>query len=72
MRKNWLQRKQMKKILHEAGLHLLLIPAALVFLVPFIWMLSTSLKSDAQLYVYPPIWIPIPPQWSNYPTPSVT
>jgi multiple sugar transport system permease protein len=48
-------------------MHLLLIPAAAVFLVPFIWMFSTSLKSNPQLYVYPPIWFPIPPQWSNYP-----
>ena len=31
-------------------------------------MLSTSLKSKTQLYVYPPILVPIPPEWSNYPT----
>ncbi len=61
-------RKLRKKILREVGMHLLLIPAAVLFLIPFIWMVSTSLKSDPQLYVYPPIWIPIPPQWSNYPT----
>ena len=65
--KNRLRRKRMRQILREIGFHLLLIPAALIFLVPFIWMVSTSLKSDTQLYVYPPIWVPIPPQWSNYP-----
>jgi multiple sugar transport system permease protein len=47
--------------------HILLIPAAIVFLMPFLWMLSTSLKPDSQLYSYPPIWIPNPLQWSNYP-----
>ena len=36
-------------------------------MVPFLWMLSTSLKSDQQIYVYPPVWIPNPIQWSNYP-----
>ncbi len=35
-------------------------------LVPFIWMLSTSLKSQAQLFVFPPEWIPDPVLWSNY------
>ena len=35
-------------------------------LVPFIWMLSTSLKSQAQLFVFPPEWIPNPVLISNY------
>ncbi|MBX3054630.1 MAG: carbohydrate ABC transporter permease [Caldilineaceae bacterium] len=30
-------------------------------------MLSTSLKTDQQLYVYPPQWIPNPFNWANYP-----
>ncbi len=46
----------------------MLIPAALLFMLPFFWMLSTSLKSNTQLYTYPPVWIPNPPQFSNYPT----
>ena len=47
--------------------HIVLLPAAAVFLLPFLWMLSTSLKPDAQLFAYPPIWIPHPFQWENYP-----
>ena len=30
-------------------------------------MLSTSLKGDTQIFVYPPIWIPNPFAWDNYP-----
>src|SRR6266545_6658328 len=48
-------------------IHAALVPAAAVFLLPFLWMISTSLKSDAQLFAYPPIWIPNPLQWANYP-----
>src|SRR5258708_7437530 len=48
-------------------IHILLIPAAFVFLLPFLWMLSTALKPDSQLFAYPPIWIPSPLQWSNFP-----
>lgn len=39
---------------------------SLVFALPFIWMISTSLKTDPQVYQIPPIWIPLPPRWENY------
>jgi multiple sugar transport system permease protein len=35
-------------------------------LFPFLWMISTSLKSDSQVLIYPPLWVPDPPVWSNY------
>lgn len=39
---------------------------AVVIFIPFIWMLSASLKNLTQLYAYPPKIIPKPPQWHNY------
>jgi len=48
-------------------LHLILISGSALFLIPFVWMVSTSLKTDAQLTVYPPVWVPHPALWSNYP-----
>ena len=44
----------------------LLILFGFLFLIPFLWMVSTSLKPSTQLFVYPPVWIPKPFQWSNY------
>lgn len=35
-------------------------------LVPFLWMLSTSLKNLAEAQIYPPRWIPRQLLWSNY------
>jgi multiple sugar transport system permease protein len=35
-------------------------------LFPFLWMISTSLKSDSQVLIYPPLWLPSPPIWGNY------
>jgi len=35
-------------------------------LFPFLWMISTSLKSDSQVLIYPPVWFPNPPIWGNY------
>ncbi len=63
-----LTRRQVRHAVRSLLIHSALIPAALVFMTPFLWMLSTSLKSDTQLYVYPPILVPIPPHWANYPT----
>jgi len=63
---NWLTRKQVTTLLRQILTHVVLLPAALVFLLPFLWVLSTSLKTDAQLYAYPPVWIPNPLKWSNY------
>ena len=40
---------------------------AAAMIIPFLWMLSTSLKNDMQAYQFPPIWIPRPAAWENYP-----
>ena len=64
------QRQRAKRIrgfVRSILIHASLIPAALIFTLPFMWMLSTSLKPDVQFYAFPPVLIPSPLQWSNYP-----
>ncbi len=39
---------------------------AAVLLIPFFWMISTSLKPTNQVFIFPPIWIPRPIMWENY------
>ena len=34
--------------------------------IPFIWMVSTSLKDLGQVFLFPPQWIPNPVLWRNY------
>lgn len=46
--------------------HLLLIAGAIVFLFPFLWMLSTALKPIEQVMTLPPRWIPKPILWRNF------
>lgn len=48
-------------------LHLALGLGALIMVIPFVWMVSTSFKELAQVFVYPPEWIPNPFIWENYP-----
>jgi multiple sugar transport system permease protein/sn-glycerol 3-phosphate transport system permease protein len=45
---------------------LILALGAMVIMVPFYWMISTSLKAQGNLYLYPPQWIPSPIVWSNF------
>ena len=48
-------------------LYAILIAGAIVVTIPFIWLVSSSLKPQAQLVAFPPIWIPKPILWENYP-----
>ena len=41
--------------------HLALIEGSVLFAFPFIWLLSTSMKYDEELFVYPPRWLPTMP-----------
>lgn len=63
----FLTRKRVRRFVREILAHIALLPIAFVFMLPFLWMVSTSLKTDQQLYAYPPIWIPNPFNWANYP-----
>jgi ABC-type glycerol-3-phosphate transport system permease component len=41
--------------------------ATFVVLIPFAWLISTSLKPDLKsVFIFPPEWIPNPPAWRNY------
>ena len=43
------------------------IGVAILFLLPLYWMISSSLKPEYQVLASPPVWIPNPVRWANYP-----
>lgn len=45
---------------------ILLLMGVLVTVGPFAWMLSTSIKPDADVFQYPPTLFTDAPQWQNY------
>ncbi len=47
--------------------HIVLVVFSIAFVLPFLWMLSTSLKPIEQTMSNPPEWIPKTVLWSNYP-----
>ncbi len=42
------------------------IGASILFVIPFVWALSGSLKNPYQLELFPPEWLPQPVLWQNY------
>lgn len=55
-----------KSMTLKAVVYILLILTALVMLLPFVWMLSASLKLDKDVFTFPVNWIPKNPRWLNY------
>ena len=62
----WYQRRKTRQIAHAVLVYALVIPGAVLFTIPLLWMLSTALKDPKQIFVYPPQWIPNPMLWSNF------
>jgi multiple sugar transport system permease protein len=50
----------------RTGLYFLLLVTIVITLLPFIWMLSSSLKYDTDVFSVPIQWIPKNPVWNNY------
>lgn len=55
-----------RHVISRAVLYLSVIMLCAIILLPIIWALSTALKSPAQVFVYPPQWIPHPLRWQNF------
>ena len=56
-----------KAVLSRVIIYLILIIVALIMVVPFLWMLSASIKSDREVFQMNPfVFIPENPKWSNY------
>ena len=46
--------------------YIILILLAVITVIPFLWMLSASLKLNKDVFTWPMKWIPDVPQWKNY------
>lgn len=55
MRKLWL-----------VTLQIIMTIAVISFLIPTLWMISSSLKHTTEVFAHPIVWIPENPQWKNY------
>lgn len=44
----------------------LIILGAIVVMLPLVWMVTTALKQNYEVFLFPPRWLPETPMWSNF------
>lgn len=54
-------------LLHKVFVYGTLVTCSLVVMMPFFWMITTSLKASGTEFTFPIEWLPNPPRWRNYP-----
>lgn len=57
---------EQKRKITKFILYIILIGMSCIMLIPFIWMISSSLKLDKDVFTFPIQWIPQNPRWENY------
>jgi len=48
-------------------IYAILIAGAIAFLLPLFWLITTALKENSEVYVFPPTFIPKTLRWQNFP-----
>ena len=56
-----------RNLAREVVIHIVLVIISIMWVLPMVWMISTSLKEDTQIFTWPPEWIPRPFDFQNYP-----
>ncbi len=64
---SWMKSRRLQDNAWRTFVFLLLVGLGIFFVFPLVWMVSTSLKSNDQVYTIPTVWIPNPIVWENYP-----
>ncbi len=65
-RRQGLNRYQVGHFLFRAAILLAVAAGSVIFILPFVWMVSTSFKASEEVLRFPPIWIPETLRWENY------
>lgn len=59
--------KRKAEIAGKVGVYAVLLIITACMIVPFLWMLSASIKSNREVFLMDPfVWIPEQPKWDNY------
>lgn len=62
----WWRTRTSQKVIKNIIVYTLLSILSVVFVFPFFWMVTSALKPEYQIFVWPPQWIPDPILWSNF------
>ncbi|MBO9343575.1 MAG: carbohydrate ABC transporter permease, partial [Roseiflexus sp.] len=56
-----------QRLAQRVIVYALLLALSVLFVLPFMWMVSTSLKQSEDVFTYPPSFFPTTFLWQNYP-----
>ncbi|GIV76986.1 MAG: hypothetical protein KatS3mg050_1380 [Litorilinea sp.] len=62
----WWQSRRFQRWIHHGVVYLLLAVLSLLFIFPFFWMVTSALKPEHQIFIWPPQWLPDPIRWENF------
>lgn len=66
MRSAGTKQARMRTVFGRLLITIVMICLSIVMVMPFLWMISTSLKRPGAVFVYPPQWVPDPIDIGNY------
>ena len=64
----WLQSMSRRQLVGQILVYILLVAVGFMLAVPFLWLVSSSFKTEADAFRIPPSFIPRPVEWGNYAT----
>jgi len=62
----WWRSRTIQRRIKNVIVYALLIILSATFVFPFFWMVTSALKPEYQIFVWPPKWIPDPIMWENF------
>jgi multiple sugar transport system permease protein len=60
------RRQQAQEMAWKVVIYALLIAGSVIFVAPFVWMVTASLQDVSDMFRWPPSWIPRNPSLNNY------
>ena len=67
-RESRMRTKSSRGLIGKIIAYTLLIIGSILIMIPVFWMVSSALKPNNQIFLFPPQWIPNPIQWDNFVT----
>lgn len=55
-----------RRLVGRALLGLMVLAVVVIMGLPLYWVATGALKTNREIYTFPPVWIPSDPQWSNF------
>ena len=59
-------KKRWRTLIPKGLVYILIIACSAAAIIPFLWMISSSFKSNREIFAYPPVWIPREPTLKGY------